>query len=135
MNSVKYLLDTSALMTFIAQEAGAERIETILRDGNVILTWVSLLEIHYITLQKWGQEEADRRYAILKRVGATIITEMDEPTLLMASKFKAGYQISFADAVIAAIAQQHQAVLVHKDPEFETLADEVALETLPYKVA
>ena len=39
-----------------------------------------------------------------------------------------------ADKIIAAFAVQHQTVLLHKDPEFEALADEAMLETLPYKV-
>ena len=36
--------------------------------------------------------------------------------------------------MIAAFAQRQQAVLVHKDPEYDVLAEEVELEALPYKV-
>jgi predicted nucleic acid-binding protein len=45
----------------------------------------------------------------------------------------ASFHLSFADAIIAAVARLHEAVLVHKDPEFETLADEISLLNLPYK--
>jgi predicted nucleic acid-binding protein len=35
--------------------------------------------------------------------------------------------------MIAAFAQRENAVLVHKDPEYEALSEEVELEALPYK--
>jgi predicted nucleic acid-binding protein len=41
--------------------------------------------------------------------------------------------ISLADAMIAAFAIQHSAVLVHKDPEYDALIGSVPMEALPYK--
>jgi len=35
--------------------------------------------------------------------------------------------------LIAAYAQQQGAILIHKDPEFEALAETIPLEALPYK--
>ena len=58
---------------------------------------------------------------------------MDEPTLLTASRFKARFRISLADALIAAFAVRQEAILVHKDPELEALAEIVPQEILPYK--
>ena len=69
MSADRYLLDTSAILTLMEDEDGADRV--------------------------------------------------DEPTL--------------ADALIAAFAVRSSAVLVHKDPEFEVLADQVPQEPLPYK--
>ncbi|HDH10123.1 MAG TPA: VapC toxin family PIN domain ribonuclease, partial [Chloroflexi bacterium] len=40
---------------------------------------------------------------------------------------------SLADALIAAFAVQQGAILVHKDPEFDVLAELVRQEALPYK--
>jgi len=40
-----------------------------------------------------------------------------------------------ADTIIAACAMQQNAVLLHKDPQFEALAGQVGLEALPYKNA
>jgi len=53
--------------------------------------------------------------------------------LLQAGRFKAFYRLSVADALIAAVAKLRQATLVHKDPELEALAPEVALLSLPFK--
>ena len=47
-----------------------------------------------------------------------------------AARIKAGGGLSVADAWIAATALHHQAVLVHKDPEFDRLGH-LRLERLP----
>jgi predicted nucleic acid-binding protein len=129
----KYVLDTSALFTLIEEEDGAERVEEIIQTGDAFLPSMALLEVHYVTRQERGQGEADRRYALLKHLPCAILWQIDEPTLLTASRFKAGHRLSLADALIAAVALRQEAVLLHKDPEYEVLAEEVELETLPYK--
>ena len=133
MNFDRYLLDSSALLTLIEDEAGADRVEQVLLHAEVTLPWLVLLEISYITQQEQGETEADRRYAMIKQLPATILWDMDEPTLLMAVRLKAIHRLSLADAIIAAFAIQYDAVLLHKDPEFEALGAQVSLEALPYK--
>jgi predicted nucleic acid-binding protein len=130
-----FLLDTSAILTFIEDEEGADRVEEVLRAGNFYLPFVALLETHYITLQEKGQAEADARYALLKQLSGTILWEMDEPTLLRAARFKAYHRLSLADAMIAAWAAQTGSVLLHKDPEYDALGQEVAVERLSYQGA
>jgi len=129
-----YLLDTSALLTFIEDEDGSDRVEEILRGAGILLPWPVLMETYYITLQKKGRAEADRRYALIRQLKADILWEMDEPILLTAARLKAEHQVSLADAIIAAFALQHHAVLIHKDPELEALAGFLPMEALPYKV-
>jgi predicted nucleic acid-binding protein len=133
VESKGYVLDTSALLAFIENEDGAGRVESILQEERVFLPFLVLLEVHYITRQERGQGEADRRYALLKQLPCEILWQIDEPTLLTASRIKAGHRLSLADAMIAAFALRHQAALVHKDPEYEALGEEVELEALPYK--
>lgn len=48
-------------------------------------------------------------------------------------RLKAFHHLSFADALIAGAAKLSEAVLVHKDPEFEDLPEEISLLSLPYK--
>lgn len=129
-----YLLDTSALLTFIENEQGSERVEEILREEQALIPWPVLLEVHYISRQEQGPGEADRRYALLKQLPCEILWKIDEPTLLTASRFKSAHRLSLADALIAAFAEQQGAILMHKDPEFEVLVDQVEMEHLPYKV-
>ena len=133
MSSARYLLDTSALLTLIEDEDGATRVEALLRLPSTIITWMSLLEVTYITRQERDAAEAEQRYALLKALPVSLLWTIDEPTLLTAARLKAQYRLSLADTIIAACAIQAGAILVHKDPEYEQIADEVMLEALPYK--
>ena len=128
-----YLLDTSALLTLLEDEAGADRVEHVLKQAQALVCAVSLLEVRYITLQERTEAEADVRHALLKRSGATILWELDEPIVLKAAGLKAAHAISLADAIIAASAYRHGAILLHKDPEFDELPDSIQQERLPYK--
>ena len=132
-NEIAYLLDTSAILAMIEGEAGADRTEQLLRNHRVLLPFVVMLEIYYITLQERGEEEANSRYAMLKGLEIGLLNEVTEPVLLRAAQMKAYARISLADAIIAAFAAINGAVLVHKDPEFNALKDQVSVESLPYK--
>jgi len=126
-------LDTSALFAFIEDEDGSERVEKLFLQQDCILPWIVILEAIYITQKERGEAEANYRYALLKQLPVRIIWDMDEPVLLTAARIKANYHVSLADAIIAAYTYQHKAILVHKDPEFDSLADQIDLEALPYK--
>jgi predicted nucleic acid-binding protein len=131
--SALYLLDTSALLTFIEDEPGSDRVEEVLKDAAILLPWPVLMEIYYITPQEKGRAEADRRYALIRQLRAEILWTMDEPILLTAARLKAEHHVSLADAVVAAFAIRNNAVLIHKDPEFEALVGLLPMEALPYK--
>lgn len=127
----RYLLDTSALLAFIESEEGDERVKFILKNENVSIPWIALVELFYVTSREKGEEAAELRYAMLKRSGAHILWEGDEGVLLSAGRLKAVHRISFADSLIAAYALQNDAVLVHKDPEYEQLKGWLQMEALP----
>jgi ribonuclease VapC len=127
----KFVLDTSALFSLVEDEEGKDRVAQILQKEEFILPFVTLLEIHYITQQEQGLPEADRRYAVLRQTN--VLWSFDEPTLLTAARLKANNHISLADCMIAAVAIQNNAILVHKDPEYESLRTELEMEALPYK--
>ena len=131
--SALYLIDTSALLTFIEDEPGSDRVEEILKDAAILLPWPVLMEIYYITLQEKGRAEADHRYALIRQLRAEILWTIDEPILLTAARLKAEHHVSLADAVVAAFAIRNNAVLIHKDPEFDALAGLLPMEALPYK--
>ena len=133
MISSAYLLDTSALLAFIEDEEGADRVEQVLKQKETIVPWPAILETYYITQQEEGQAEADKRFALIKQLKVTILYDMDEATLLTASRLKALHRLSLADAIIAAFAIRKDAILMHKDPEFDTLRGLLKMEALPYK--
>ena len=137
MSDKIYILDTSALLTFIEDEEGAESVESLLIEaekGNVTvyLSFISLTEVFYITKKEKGEQEASERLGLIKSL-ALHIMESGEPLNIMAGALKADYRISLADAFIAALCQYHQGIIVHKDPEFEQLAPLMQELRLPYK--
>ena len=131
----KYLLDTSALLTLRDDESGADQVEQLLKqsqEGTVqcIGCFMTLMEILY---RVW--KDQDERYGRLAyeqslSLPITWIHE-DIAMLVKAAELKALNQLSVADSWIAACAVLQDAVLVHKDPEFEVLSFEQI--RLPYK--
>lgn len=133
MSPEAFILDTSAIFTLIEDEQGAERVENLLRTQEIYIPWIVLLEVTYISRQELGEAEAELRLANLKRLPVTFLWEADEPILLTAARLKANHRISLADAIIASYAMQLDAILIHKDPEYEYLSGQVKIEALPYK--
>jgi len=65
-----YVLDTSAWLTLIEDEAGAERREELLekaRAGEIIvlMSFMSFMEVYYITLQERDRSEAQARMDLM----------------------------------------------------------------------
>jgi ribonuclease VapC len=132
-----YVLDTSAIFAFTDQEEGADQVEGLLdaaraNQCQLEVCSISLMELYYITMMERGEDEAARLVALVKSWPVAWVYP-DEKTLLQAGRVKVSHRLSLADALIAAVAKLHHATLVHKDPEFGPLADEVALLSLPFK--
>ncbi len=133
MSDKSFVLDTSAIIALIEDEDGAERVETLINQESVTISCLSLMEVYYIAHRELSKFEAERRYAFLKQLNVTIYWSLSESLLLASARLKATTSISIVDAMIAATAQQQQAILVHKDPEFIKLQGLVQLESLPFK--
>ena len=128
-----FLPDTSAVLTMMDNEEGADLVEDIFRTREILLPAMVLFEVYYKSIQHRGVEIAELRYATLKSIQARHISELTERILLKGGEFKATYRVSLADAIIGACAFIHNATLVHKDPEFEALTMVNQLK-LPYKL-
>lgn len=133
----KFVLDTSAIFCLKDDEAGADRVEDILRKAKnkqvrVFVSFMTLMEYLYICFRRYGTELAHRAYLELTFFPIEII-ESDEDQRVIAAELKANYNISVADAWIGAAARKLNAVLIHKDPEYETLKHSVKTMALPYK--
>ena len=132
MSGDRFVLDTSAILAFMTEEKGADTVEKLLsRKGNrLFIPWAVLFEIYYVTWRTRGEREANRRFVLIKELPALILWNIEEPDVLAAARFKAQFQISFADAIIAAAAFRLDAILVHKDPEYEQLTGTIELQSL-----
>jgi predicted nucleic acid-binding protein len=132
-----YVLDTSAILTYTDREDGVVEVETLLENARLHkcrmeACSISLMEIYYITLRESGEDLASKLVALVKS-WPLIWVYPDEKILLQAGKLKASYQLSVADALIAAVAKLHGARLVHKDPELAAMSGIIPLLNLPFK--
>ena len=133
-----YVLDTSAWFALMEDEDGADTVQDVLesaREGEatVSVSFMSFMEVYYITLQERDAAEARERLRLMSALPVTCVES--SPALgLLAGGLKAQRQLSVADAWIAALAQQQGATLIHKDPEYEAVEAEVNVLKLPYKI-
>lgn len=131
----RFVLDTSALLALRDDEPGADRVAEILESalaGRSLAMgcFVSLMEVYYRVWKDEGEKEGRLAYEQCVSVPMTWIHETRE-LLERAAAIKAQFPLSLADVWIAASAELADAVLVHKEPEFQILA--LQQEPLPLK--
>jgi predicted nucleic acid-binding protein len=128
----KVVLDTKPLIKLFAKEEGWETVQKILskvEDGEIeaTISVVTLTEIYYKYLQEKRQDLAkarteELRYAIyLKKL------EIDEEVALKAGEFKGKYNVSIADAFIAAAAYFEGSIIISDDADFKRIVEVKAL--------
>jgi predicted nucleic acid-binding protein len=121
--TARLVLDTSAVLALRSDEPGAERVERLLRAARagratVLLSFMTRMELLYRIAKEEGRDEADSTIRLLDAAGVEWVS--CEPAILEeAARIKAGGGLSVADAWIAATAAVRDALLVHKDPEFD----------------
>jgi predicted nucleic acid-binding protein len=142
-----YVLDTSALIAYFADEPGAEQVLRILGENlgsivhevsgertaapRVFLPFMALMEFEYLTARRYGTYEADRALRLV-RAWPVSVAESDPEWRKAAARIKVRAGVSVADAWNAALALLLDAELVHKDPELDKVPDLRSLR-LPYK--
>lgn len=131
-----YLLDTSAILALRDNEPGADRVAELLdaaADGGLSChcCFITLMEVMYRVWKDEGETAGRTAYAACQRLAISWLHE-NNALLERAAEIKARFPVSLADAWIAAAALELDAVLVHKDPEFERV-DGLRQEVLPYK--
>ncbi|MBI3325853.1 MAG: PIN domain-containing protein [Nitrospinae bacterium] len=134
----RYVLDTSAVIAYLANEAGAQEVTALLRRAErgqveLLLSFMSLMELEYNAMRRGGRELATDVLMKVRALPLTLSFTNDPPFLHEAALLKASYPLSVADALIAALARTARATLLHKDPEFEALTGVIASLPLPYK--
>ena len=131
-----FVLDTSAILALWNEEDGAAFVEKILRDKphnrKIFVSFMTFMECRYRLWKDHSRNAADEIFLSLSLLPITRV-DVDDTLLKTASELKAQHKISVADSWIIATAITRNATLVHKDPEFDALADKVTMKTLPYK--
>ena len=121
----KYVLDSFAILAYLAAEEGADVVEDLLNRAesggvNLYLNYVNLGGVYYITFREKDVNEANETIVLVKRMPIEFV-QVDERIALIAGRVKATYSMSYADAFVVATAIVKEAKIVTGDPEFESV--------------
>ena len=137
----RFLLDTTALLTLRDAEPGADRVANLLGlagrgQARCFGCFSSLMEVCSRVWRDEGREAAQLVHQQCLALPMEWLPS-SETLLLKAAELKATHAMSLAHAWVAACAVQHDAVLVHKDPEFRLapVPQEVLPLTLKVRIA
>lgn len=130
-----YVLDSFAMLSYLENEAGVERVKVILKtaaqkNAAVYITLISLGEVLYITEREQGLALAQKVLSAIEQLPVTLL-EASKERILAAAHIKAQYPIAYADAFVVAAAQEYGGTVVTGDPEFVAVEKVVAVEWLP----
>jgi predicted nucleic acid-binding protein len=125
-------LDTKPLIKLFAKEEGWETVQKILskveaEEIEATMSVVTLTEIYYKYLQEKRADLAkirteELRYAVyIRKLG------INEEVAIKAGEFKGKYNVSIADAFIAAAAYFEGSIIISDDADFKRIAEIKAL--------
>jgi predicted nucleic acid-binding protein len=124
----KIVLDTKPLIKLFAQEEGWEAVQKVLSrvevgDVEAAISVVTLTEIYYKYMREKRADLAEARTNQLEYAVYLKKLLIDEEVAVKAGDFKGKYNISVADAFIAANAYFEDAVIISDDPDFEKISE------------
>ena len=129
-----YVLDSYALLAYLADEPAAERIVKLITDAklekcHLFLSIINLGEILYIIERRGGITKAQDTLVLIRQLPLEILPA-DEQSVFSAAHIKASYALSYADAFVVAASQQENAIILTSDREFKTVEELVTIEWL-----
>lgn len=129
-----YVLDSYALLAYLSDEPGAERIRGLLALAlqgrcRLYLCLINLGEVLYITERHRGLDKAQSVLALLESLPLELL-EATRDLVLDAAHIKANHPLSYAGAFVIAAALRHQAVILTGDLEFTLVQQLVKIEWL-----
>jgi predicted nucleic acid-binding protein len=133
--SQKRVLDSFALLAYLNEENGFEKVRTALAEArtsseSLLMNEINLGETYYILFRTRGEDKAEYFLEnILPGLPITVL-QNDLPKVIEAARIKAQFPLSFADCFAVATASREQALIVTGDPEFRKVDHLVGIEWL-----
>lgn len=130
-----YVLDSFALLSWLQNEAGAQRVEAILLDAEAgqAELWLCIInygEVLYNTERDAGMEAAKDAIRMIDALPIQV-AEPDRKLTFAAAHVKATLPVSYADAFAIALAIEKGGRVVTGDPEFHDAESLVEVEWIP----
>jgi len=127
-----FVLDSYALLAFLENETGSQRVHELLdlaKIGKiqVSMSIVNLGEVLYITERERGLPITQKVLALIEELPITI-EEATRDLVFGAAHIKARHAVSYADAFAAAQSILQKAILITGDTEFKSIEKEITIE-------
>ena len=124
----RVILDTKPLIRLFAKEEGWENVQEIsskieAEEIEGAISVVTLMEIYYKYLQEKRPDLAKARTEGLRYATYLKKLEIDEEVAVKAGEFKGKYNVSIADAFIAATAYFEGSTIISDDPDFKRISE------------
>jgi len=124
-----FVLDASALVAFLCDERGAEKVEEILRMAGenkifLYMNKINVLEVYYGVYRGDGKKKAEETVLKIRGLPIKITDILTDDIFKEAGRLKAKYKISLADSIALADAKTKDAFLITADHHEFDIIDE-----------
>lgn len=118
-----YVLDSSAAIAMLRNEADADIIAERVANGETIMHAINLYEAYYDTIRYAGIEVAASIRDDLESAGVVLVDDMRWELLKMAGETKIAFRMSLADTFVVALGSLTGATVLTSDlKEFAPVA-------------
>jgi predicted nucleic acid-binding protein len=120
---LNYILDACALIAVFKDEDGGPEVNDLITRAetdeiSLCVSIVNLIEVHYGNIRDFGLEKALEILEIIKSAQIEVIGAIPDAVFYEASRLKAAYSLSLADAIGLATATNRNGLFVTADGEF-----------------
>lgn len=128
----KSLLDSFALLAYLKQEDGYEKVKSLLLSDEtpLLMNDINIGETFYILAKERGLEKAEYFLTVILPTLPIANTKNTLQEVIQAAKIKARYPISYADCFAVATALEKRATIITGDPDFKHVEKIVSVEWL-----
>jgi uncharacterized protein with PIN domain len=113
------VVDSSAWLAYLADEAGAEHFSAAIQDTNhLVVPAVCILEVFKIVARQRGDGDALQAVALMQQAR---VIDLDASLALIAAKAAIDHNLPLADSMVYATAILVEGVVWTQDDDFEDL--------------
>lgn len=129
-----FVLDSYAVIAYLEDEPGAEKVERILRQADrgtidLLMSVINWGEVYYSLSRSKGEKQAEESLLIMEQLPIRIV-DVDQSLMYQAARIKANHAIALGDCLAAALAVNEGYPVVTGDKEFHRLRETVKVEWL-----